>query len=147
MSALGRDDRDPGGRQARRVDVIGMLVRHQDGIDAGERLVLAPFSGVDDQDSAGFLEANAGVGELRDLHRGIVAEQPVHRRTNAAGGEPAAFGRCEGTGGLLGQTDHVTLGVGDQGQPGRSVGLNLGMTTSRRLDRSGQDRVDVGDRT
>ena len=68
------EDREPGGHEALRVDVVGMLVRHEHGVGAHEGLRLAPHARVDDQDAAVLLEPDTGVGVLGDLHREIVRD-------------------------------------------------------------------------
>ena len=51
------------------VDVVGMLVRDEDAVGAVEgRVDLAEHAGVDDERAVAVVEADAGVGELRQLH-------------------------------------------------------------------------------
>ncbi|GAB7005868.1 hypothetical protein JCM18899A_33410 [Nocardioides sp. AN3] len=48
--------------------MIGVLVRDEDGIGAGEGLGVGEHAGVEHQRGAVVLEPDAGVAELRDPH-------------------------------------------------------------------------------
>lgn len=66
-----------------------LRVGDEDRVGALERLGLAPFARVDDQDAAILFQPDAGMGVLADLHRGVVdgrtGSRPSARRFVPAG--------------------------------------------------------------